>query len=399
MASAAQQSAAGGVAEIPDTTTGEVVTSDSADTLLAGVAVSADPQAGVDVVDQGDVEGTICDCGEITVPGGGFPKWPLLFLAAIPFFFIHGCDHCETPTPPTTPTPPGTPEIPEPASLLLFGSGLAAFGAGLRRRYARGKLETQLQNYGGGLIKMSKATFSRRRAYGKFAFAALLALTFCMAHPASTAYAKKRKLAKYGSIKILSTPGGLPIEIDGKPEGQTTTDYRSFDRDPGLHTVVITLPNGQRWTREIDLEAGRIKCVAINFRSSPPTVKSPCPYPVSLSVDAEVNEGDVITFSADTAYSGNALLNYTWSVSPASAKMLTSVGNKITVDSTGLGGQRVTATLVVDDGSGEPVCRQTAQASAFVRPPERHESILRGSLTYAAVARLTIKKLGSTILP
>jgi len=145
VASAAQQSAAGDAAEIPDTSTGDVITSDSADTLLAGVAVSADPQAGVDVVDQGDVEGTICDCGEITVPGGGFPKWPLLFLAAIPFFFIHGCNNCQTPTPPTTPTPPPTPEIPEPASLLLFGSGLAAFGAGLRRRYAKGKLQAQQQ--------------------------------------------------------------------------------------------------------------------------------------------------------------------------------------------------------------------------------------------------------------
>jgi hypothetical protein len=143
VASAAEQSAAGDVAEIPDTTVGDVVTNDSADTLLAGVAVSADPQGGVDVVDQGDVEGTICDCGEITVPPGGWPKWPLLFLAAIPFFFIHGCDDCKTPTPSIT--PPGTPEIPEPASLLLFGSGLAAFGAGLRRRYAKGKLETQLQ--------------------------------------------------------------------------------------------------------------------------------------------------------------------------------------------------------------------------------------------------------------
>ena len=144
VASATEQSAAGGVAEIPDTTTTpDAATSDSSDTLLAGVAVSADPQAGVDVVDQGDVEGTVCDCGEITVPGGGWPKWPLLFLAAIPFFFIHGCDHCETPPPPSTPPP--TPEIPEPASLLLFGSGLAAFGAGLRRRYAKGKLAAQLQ--------------------------------------------------------------------------------------------------------------------------------------------------------------------------------------------------------------------------------------------------------------
>jgi hypothetical protein len=195
-----------------------------------------------------------------------------------------------------------------------------------------------------------------------------------MAHPASSAYAKKRKLAKYGSIKILSTPGGLPLEIDGRPEGATTTDYRTFDRDPGVHTVVITLPNGQRWTREIDLEAGRIKCVAITYRSSPPIVRSPCPYPVSLSVDAEVNEGDVITFTADTAYTGTSALNYTWTVSPNSAKILTNTENKITVDSTGLGGQRVTATLVVDDGSGDPICRQTAQAYTFVRPPEHHES-------------------------
>ena len=220
---------------------------------------------------------------------------------------------------------------------------------------------------------MSTATFNNPRTYGKLALAALLALTFCMANPASTVYAKKRKLAKYGSIKILSTPGGLPIEIDGKPEGLTTTDYRAFDRDPGVHMIVITLPGGQRWTREVDLQAGRIKCVAINFRSSPPIVKSPCPYPVSLSVDAEVSEGEVITFSADTAYSGSALLNYTWTLSPGEAKILTSVGSRITVDSTGLGGQRVTASVVVDDGSGEAACRQTAQASTFVRPPERIE--------------------------
>src|SRR5437588_10730395 len=38
-------------------------------------------QGNVEVVDEGDITGTICDCGEIKVPGG-FPKWP--FLALIP---------------------------------------------------------------------------------------------------------------------------------------------------------------------------------------------------------------------------------------------------------------------------------------------------------------------------
>ncbi len=126
-----------------DTADASVLDTTSGDTLLAGVTLAtSDPQGGVDVIDQGDLEGTICDCGEITVPGGGFPKWPLLFLAAIPFFFLGGCDDCEVPTP--TPTP--TPEIPipEPASLLLFGSGLAAFGAGLRRRYTKAKLTAQV---------------------------------------------------------------------------------------------------------------------------------------------------------------------------------------------------------------------------------------------------------------
>jgi hypothetical protein len=219
---------------------------------------------------------------------------------------------------------------------------------------------------------MSKAILSRYRSYGKFAFAALLALTFCMAHPASTAYAKKRKLAKYGTIKILSTPGGLPIEVDGKPEGVTTTDYREFDRDPGVHKISITLPNGQRWTREIDLEAGRIKCVALNYRTPPPPVKSVCPFPVNLSAPTQVSEGEVITYTADVAYTGSSPLNFTWTVSPGNARLLTGAGTPtITVDSTGLGGQTITATLVVDDGSGDPMCRQSAQASTSVAPRPR----------------------------
>ena len=66
----------------------------------------------------------------------------------------------------------------------------------------------------------------------KLAFATLLALTFFVAHPAANVSAKPKK-AKYGTIKILTAPGGLMLTIDGKPRGETTTDYRAFDLEPG----------------------------------------------------------------------------------------------------------------------------------------------------------------------
>lgn len=211
-----------------------------------------------------------------------------------------------------------------------------------------------------------KMASNRQLICTKFAFAALLATYFCLVCPTSTAYAKKP--AKYGTIKVQTTPAGLPIEVDGKPEGQTTSDWRSWDRDPGVHTVVIILPNGLRWTREIILEAGRIKCVALNYRpGQPAAVTSPCPFPINLSAPSSVNDGEVITYTSDVAYRGTSALNYTWTVSPSNAKVLSGPGSPtITVDSTGLAGQRITATLVVDDGSGEPTCRQVVQSSTFI---------------------------------
>jgi hypothetical protein len=43
----------------------------------------------------------------------------------------------------------------------------------------------------------------------------------------------------------------------------------------------------------------------------------------------------------------------------------------LSVDSTGLGGQRITATLTADDGSADPACAQSAQAVSIITPIEK----------------------------
>ncbi|HQU82546.1 MAG TPA: PEP-CTERM sorting domain-containing protein [Pyrinomonadaceae bacterium] len=108
------------------------------------------------------VEDDVCECNEPYIETrGGFPKWTLLGLGAIPLVFLvkNGDDPTPTPTTPTTPTatptttptttptatptPPITPTptppepVPEPITILLFGTGLAGVGLAARKKFGK----------------------------------------------------------------------------------------------------------------------------------------------------------------------------------------------------------------------------------------------------------------------
>jgi hypothetical protein len=89
----------------------------------------------------------------------------------------------------------------------------------------------------------------------------------------------------------------------------------------------------------------------------------PCPT-VSVSCPSDVDQGSAITFTASLSSGGN--VTYNWSVSAGTITGGQGTSS-ITVDTAGLGGQTVTATL--DVGGLDPACARTASCSTSVRAP------------------------------
>ncbi len=136
---------------------------------------------------------------------------------------------------------------------------------------------------------------------------------------------------------------------------------------PGTHTLNVSASDGKSESRPYPVTLNVRQC-ACESMFHPMSV---CPFPVSVSAPATATSGDAVTFSADLFYKGDpSILTYSWTITPTTARIISGAGTRtITVDTTGIVGQSLTAILVVDNGWGVPACRQTAQATTNIFSP------------------------------
>lgn len=208
-----------------------------------------------------------------------------------------------------------------------------------------------------------------------FALALMLVCTFAEAHAAAAKKKTKAIRPSYGRVEVTASyperPAGsrdvYPILVNGKQVGVTAVDLagvQPIDLQPGQYTIEVVFPS-RTHRQVVNVVAGKRHCICLTYRER----KRPCPpYTVTVSAPTSVAEGSEITFTSEVAYAGSAALNYTWTVSPGGARIVSDQGQPtITVDTDGLGNQPVSATLVLDDGSGDPACPpQRAQVSTDV---------------------------------
>lgn len=188
---------------------------------------------------------------------------------------------------------------------------------------------------------------------------------------------KKKRPKNTGVLSVTTSPNALPVKVDGQQIGMSGVgEPAEFYLQPGIHLIEVEGPNGQKFSKEINVVKNVKNCICLNVVEKKST--RPCPYDMRVDGPAKVNEGDLVTFVARnvasvTPIAGTAL-NYAWRVTPSTARITSGLGTPaITVDTTGLGGETLSVEVDVTDGVYDASCRQRIAVSTEVEPfvPEK----------------------------
>lgn len=189
----------------------------------------------------------------------------------------------------------------------------------------------------------------------------------------STAFASnddsgKKRPKNMGSLTVRTTEAPYPVRIDGVDRGMSGVGTPAeFFLEPGVHKVEVLGPDGKTWTDEIEIRKGQKHCICLKIVRE--TNTRPCPYNFHLEGPDKITEGDLVTFAAINSGTAPIPIKYDWRVTPANVNISSGLGTPtITIDSTGMGGKTINATLDVNDDVYDNKCRQTISVPTEVTP-------------------------------
>jgi hypothetical protein len=183
-----------------------------------------------------------------------------------------------------------------------------------------------------------------------------------------------------GTSSSTCSPSGNEVTL--------TADARDPDNDTLLYTWSVTggklsgegrsvtwdlsgVANGT-YTASVEVNDGNQHPVSgsatVTVADCTGCVKPPPPCPnISVSCPSEVDLGQPATFTASVTGGEGLTPTYNWSVSAGTISSGQGT-SAITVDTSGLGGQSVTATVSV--GGADPSCNNSASCTTAVKPPK-----------------------------
>lgn len=196
-----------------------------------------------------------------------------------------------------------------------------------------------------------------------FLFVIGLILTFGL----TTAFAQKnnQRPKNTGMLTVKTSPVAYPVKIDNQVIGMSGVNSPAeFYLAPGMHQLSIEGPNGNNFTKEVEIRKDAKHCVCLKIVEE--TIKRACPYNIQLSGPDQVIEGDLITFASRNVGPDPSIpVNYNWTISAGS--ITSGQGTpSITVDSRGMGGQTINADLDVNDGVYDATCRQQISVPTII---------------------------------